>query len=185
MIMVVSELLDAFHVLAMVTMVTIPLFAPIKFVPAWLCFQIYFATRYHDYCVLTKTTEIAGKFWNGCDPGEKDFTIETQDFYKKKLGIEVPHMLIRNLCTALVGVSMVVSIFRLSKAYKFDFFPKDKNLFRITLAISLLFILMEINIDLLWDSDFPRCEDCEFEWTTLEQIEETIKKSEVSENGKS
>lgn len=170
--MVLSKLLDIFHTLAMFTMVLVPLFAPIKFVPAWLCFQIYFATRYHDYCVLTKITEIAEKYWNGCETGDvKNFTAETQDFYRKKLGIEVPDKLIKNFSTALVGVSMVISIFRLSKAYKFDFFPRDKNLFRITMAISALFILMEVNIDLLWDSEFPKCENTQIEWTTLDEAE--------------
>ena len=169
--MVLPRVLDTFHTLAMVTMVVVPLLAPVKFIPAWLCFQIYFATRYHDYCVLTKITEIAEKYWTACDPGTaKNFTAETQDFYREKLGIDIPSRLVSNFSTTFVGLSMATSVFRLSKAYKFDFFPRDKTLFRLTMAISALFIFMEINIDLLWDTEFPRCEE-DIEWTTVEEVE--------------
>jgi hypothetical protein len=149
----------------MVSMVGVPLVCPVKFLPAMLSFQIYFFCRYHDYCVLTKITEIAVNQWEGCQKKQrKNFTREMSDFYLETIGFEVSEMLIRNLSTALVACSMVVSIYRMSKAYGFDFFPRDKWLFRVAVFISLLFIALEINIDLLWDSTLPEC----IEWTLVE-----------------
>lgn len=160
------KLLDGFHFFIMFLLLLGGLFLPIEMLPGLIFFQVFFLSRYHDYCVISRITELANNVYSGCEV-EKDFTGEMVELYEQ-LGIKPSKRLLSNISTAMVSVSVLFSLFRMSRRYQFNIIPPKHYKWNLFLAFNFIFVLIsETAIDYFADARFPKC-DAGF--TPIEQI---------------
>lgn len=160
------KVLDIFHGILMFLLLLGGLFFPVDMLPSLIFFQIFFLSRYHDYCVISRVTELANTMYTGCEE-KKDFTEDMVEIYKM-FGVNPSARLLSNLSTAVVSISILISIFRMSRKYKFHLISKNRCYFNSFIAFNLVFVIFsEMAIDYFADTRFPRCDE---QFTPAEKI---------------
>lgn len=151
-------ILDAIHLGLMALLMLGGIFFPVDMLPSLIFFQIFFLSRYHDYCVISKVTELSDTLYTGCEQ-KKDFTGQMEEIYRI-FGINPGTRLLSNLSTALISISILVSIFRLSRQYKFSLIAHNRFYFNSFVLLNLAFVVFsEIAIDFFSETKFPRCDE--------------------------
>lgn len=150
------KILDIFHMFVMVLLTLGGVILPVDLLPSLIFFQIFFLSRYHDYCVISKVTEVASCICTGCEE-KKNFTEEIGDIYSM-LGFKPSTRLLSNGITALVSISILVSIYRMSRKYNFSLVAKNRRFVNWFIIFNLVFVIVsEMVIDHYADTRFPEC----------------------------
>lgn len=164
----ILRVLDVFHV-GLMCLLLFGAFMPVDMLPSLIFFQVFFLSRYHDYCVISRVTQLANTVYSGCEE-EKDFTGEMADMYNT-FGVNPSKRLLSNLSTAIVSISILVSIYRMSRKYKFSLISRNRCYFNSFILFNLVFIVFsEMAIDYYADARFPACEAQEEQFTPVEKI---------------
>lgn len=168
-----STLIDTLHVLQSVIFVTGSVILPVEYLPVFICLVTWMLSRYHDYCFISEITRSGQNFLNGCRE-DKDFTRENIQWYNDR-GIPMTRELSSNILTALLAINIIVSLYRLSKHYKFPILFTSNSKRKMTYwsifvcSVVLLVTICEIFVHFLFESDrkLSPCYECSTPASTI------------------
>ena len=161
-----STSIDTLHSLQSVIFATGSFILPVEYLPVFICLVTWMLSRYHDYCFISEITRSGQNFLNGCRE-DKDYTRDIIQWYSDK-GIPMTRELSSNILTAVLAINILVSLYRLSKRYKFPILFISNSKRKMTYwsifvcLVVLLVTVCEIFVHILYESDrqLPPCNEC-------------------------
>jgi hypothetical protein len=180
--MLFSKVFDSLHLLQSILFVAGGFLLPVNYLPVFICGITWMLTRYHDYCIISEFTRAGQNFLNGCKE-DKDYSRECLKKYEE-YGIYMTPKLSSNIMTAMLGINVFVSLYRMSVYHKFPIIyhtssKKERTSWYFFIIFLFLLVLTgEAIFYALYESDLnlPECNNnSNFQMPTSSTIIDSIK----------
>ncbi|MCH9712591.1 MAG: hypothetical protein K0U20_08225 [Proteobacteria bacterium] len=96
------------------------IFLPLKYLLILIFANLILLYRYHDYCFVSKVTDLAGEWAKGCRGGP-GYSENLLDLFNDLFGISLTKEMLSGTSTALFMCSCVIALTRLALAYSIPF----------------------------------------------------------------
>jgi hypothetical protein len=140
-----DSVFSIYHFFVVFVLTTGGIWLPVIYLPCYILIALVGLARYHDFCWMTRATEImrgAGEMY-----GKKKYRFidELKEKFPEFVPTELTNKLAAQLFTAFTGAACAISLYRLSKHYKFHMVPNEFAR-RLLVAAMIPWVLVELYV---------------------------------------